>query len=67
MRGRYKTVTAAMQTTPRAATGRIWVALTPSTSPKRRGEMAGSYWVVRLRNAAPRASIMTSVRAVVTS
>src|SRR6266566_8716365 len=32
MRGRYRTATAAMQAMLSAATGRIWVLLTPSTS-----------------------------------
>ena len=36
MSGRYRTAMAAMQTTPRAAMGRIWVVLTPRISPNSR-------------------------------
>ena len=56
-----------MQTTPNTTTGRISLELTPRISPKSSENIWGSYCVLRLKNAAPSASIMTRARAVTAS
>ena len=64
---RYRTPMARTHTSPRTATGTIWLELTPRISPKSSEKICGSYSVLWLRKAAPRASIITRASAVATS
>ena len=64
---RYRTPMARTHTSPRTATGKISLVLTPRISPKSSEKISGSYSVLWLRNAAPRASIITRASAVTTS
>src|SRR5579875_628454 len=66
-RGRYRKARAIRHPPARAAVGTSWDVLTPSSSPKRRENSWGPYSVVRLKKAAPRASMVTRARAVTVS